>query len=175
MPRLFHVSDDGPFTAMSPRPSPSGKPHEGRKLVWAVDEKHLPNYLLPRECPRVCWATARTQHSLLSSPASRVIVVEHGWLPRLLRAGLNVHHLDPANFELLDAAAGYWVSERTVQVRDVRQVDDCITALARRNVELRLTVSLWPYADAVVSSGVEFSAIRLRNARARQAVDSDVD
>ncbi len=175
VPRLFHVSDEGPFTTMSPRPSPPGTPYEGQKLVWAVDEKRLPNYLLPRECPRVCWATPREQHVLLSSPAPRVIVVEYGWLPRLLRAGLNVHHLDSADFELLDPTAGYWVSERTTQVQDVHRVDDCVTALSRLDVEVRLTASLWPYADAVVSSGGEFSAIRMRNARSRQTTDGGVD
>ncbi|GAA2918913.1 hypothetical protein GCM10010443_93280 [Actinoplanes cyaneus] len=39
MPQLFHVSDEGPFTIMDPRPSPAGSPHEGREWVWAVDEE----------------------------------------------------------------------------------------------------------------------------------------
>jgi hypothetical protein len=175
VPELFHVSDEGPFTTMSPRPSPPGTPHEGRNWVWAVDERRLPHYLLPRECPRVCWATPREPHSLLGSPAARVIVVEHRWLPRLLRAGLHVHHLDSAHFTLLDPDAGYWVSDRTAGVQDVRQVDDCLTALGEQDVEVRLTASLWPYVDAVVAAGGEFSAIRMRNARPRQAADGDVD
>jgi hypothetical protein len=160
---------------MSPRPSPPGTPYEGREWVWAVDERRLPNYLLPRECPRVCWATPRAPHFLLSSPAARVIVVEHRWLSRLLRAGLNVHHLDSAHFKLLDPTAGYWVSERTAGVQDVRQVDDCLTALGRQNVEVRLTDSLWPYVDAVVAAGGEFSAVRMRNARPRQSADGNVN
>jgi hypothetical protein len=171
---LFHVSDEGPFTAMSPRPSPSGTPHEGREWVWAVDEARLPNYLLPRECPRVCWATPRAQHPLLGSPASRVIVIEHRWLSRILRADLNVHYLDPDDFILLDATAGYWVSERTVRVREVRQVENCLTALAAHDVEVRLTASLWPYVDAVVAAGGEFSAIRMRNAGPRQTTGNGI-
>jgi hypothetical protein len=35
-----------------------------------------------------------------------VIAIEHRWLSRLLRATLNVHHLDPDDFTLLDATAG---------------------------------------------------------------------
>ena len=140
-------------------------------MVWAVDEARLPNYLLPRECPRVCWAAPRAQHSLLSSPASRVIAVEHRWLSRMREAWLNVHHLDSAGFMLLDDTAGYWVSERTVRVRDVRRVEDCLTALAEFDVEVRLTDSLWPYVDAVVATGGEFSAIRMRNAGPRQTTD----
>lgn len=152
---------------MRPRPSPPGTPHQGREWVWAVDETHLPNYLLPRHCPRVCWATPRGHRALLSSPAARVIAVEHSWAPQLLRAGLNVHDLDPQGFTLLDATAGYWISERDVRVHEVRRVEDCFTALAEKGVELRLTPSLWPYVDAVVAAAGEFSTIRMRNAQPR--------
>ncbi len=159
---------------MSPRPSPPGTPYEGREWVWAVDEQHLPNYLLPRECPRVCWATPEAPHGLLGSPAGRVIAVEHGWSSRLLRAGLNVHHLDPAHFTPLDPTAGYWVSSQVAVVQDVRRVDDCLTELGGQGVEVRLTSTLWPYVDAVVAAGGEFSAIRMRNAQPRQASDGTV-
>lgn len=167
VPRLFHVSDDGPFTTMSPRPSPPGTPYEGRVWVWAVDETHLANYLVPRQCPRVCWAAPPADHPLLRSPAARVVVVEHRWAHRLRHAGLNVHHLDLQGFTLLDATAGYWVSGDDVEVQRVRRVEDCFTALAELDVELRLATSLWPYADAVVAAGGEFSAIRMRNALPR--------
>ena len=119
----------------------------------------------------MCWAAPRAPHSLLSSPASRVIAVEHRWLSRLRQARLNVHHLDPADFMLLDDTAGYWVSERAVRVLHVHRVEDCLTALAEHDVEVRLTASLWQYVDAVVAAGKEFSAIRMRNADPRQTTD----
>ena len=169
MLRLFHVSDQVPFITMYPRPSPSGTPYEGRKWVWAVDETHLPNYLLPRDCPRVCWATPQTEHALLSSPAARVIAVEYRWIPSLLLAGLNVHLLETQGFTLLDATAGYWVTEQAVPVQDIRRVEDCFTALAEHNIELRLTPTLWPYLDAVTATAEEFGAIRMRNAHPRDA------
>jgi len=78
-----------------------------------------------------------------------------------------VHLLDHASFTLLDATAGYWVSEQDVRVEDVRRVENCFTALAEHDVEVRSTPSLWPYVDAVVAAKAEFSAIRLRNARPR--------
>jgi hypothetical protein len=165
--RLFHVSDAGSFASMDPRPSPPGTASEGRPLVWAVDWKHLPNYLLPRQCPRVCWATPTGGHPLLGSPAGRVVAVEHAWADTLAHAGLVVHELDPEGFSLLDPAAGYWGSERTTSVQRTYQVEDCVAALAERSVELRLTPTLWPYLDAVVAGSVEFSAIRMRNARRR--------
>src|SRR4051812_27429179 len=144
---------------MSPLPSPRGTPHAGRQWVWAVDEVHLPNYLLPRQCPRVCWATRSESAALLASPAGRVIAVEHGWMSELTQATLHVHELDPSGFTLLDAAAGYWINEGDVPVHEVQRIDDCLAALAERAVELRATTSLWPYADAVVADGGEFSLI----------------
>jgi hypothetical protein len=152
---------------MIPRPSPAGTPHEGREWVWAVDEEHLPNYLLPRECPRVCWATAPQLPALLAAPSGRVIAVEHGWVPAVQAAQLYVHELDPSRFTLLDAVAGYWVSETEATVRRVELIEDCLRALAEHDVELRMTASLWPYIDAVVEAGGEFSVIRSRNARPR--------
>lgn len=169
MPKLFHVSDLGPFAALHPRPSPPGTEHTGRPLVWAVDEVHLPNYLLPRECPRVCW-TGADGHPLLGSPADRVIALEAGWLPTLTGAGLTVHELATTGFDVLDEGAGYWVAEREVAVLATRAVDDCLQELAERGVEVRLTVTLWPYVDAVVQHAREFSAIRMRNALPRRGV-----
>jgi hypothetical protein len=164
---LFHVGDGLPLTVMRPRPSPAGTPHAGRLLVWAIDEEHLVNYLLPRQCPRVTWATRGVTPPVLHSPAPRVVAVEHDWAPLLGRAGLNVHRLDPAGFTVLDAGAGYWVSESDADVLDVQRVDDCPAAIADTGAELRLTPSLWPYVDAVVSGAKEFSAIRMRNAQPR--------
>jgi hypothetical protein len=99
-----------------------------------------------------------------------VIAVENGWASRLLDAALNVHVLAPAGFTMLDPVAGDWVSQQAVPVHEVRSVDDCFAALAERDVELRLTPSLWLYVDAVRASAEEFSAIRMRNARPRDTV-----
>ena len=169
MTRLFHVSEDGPFEVMRPRRSPAGTQYEGQDFVWAIDEPHLVNYLLPRECSRVCWkATALARRGLLSSPADRVIAVEQGWMSSLRHARLVVHDLEPGGFSMLDAVAGYWVSKHRVRVRAVEEIEDCSGAIAERAAELRLTASLWPYVDAVVAAGAEFSAIRMRNAQPRE-------
>ena len=170
MPVLHHVSDASRLHELVPRPSPPGTEHAGRLLVWAVDAERLPNYLLPRDCPRVCWAASPddADQPLLATPAPRVVVVEQGWLPALRDAHLFVHVLDPDGFELLDPAAGYWVSERTAAVREVREVHDCLDALAAAGVEIRVTTDLWPYLDAVVARGGEFSGIRMRNASPRR-------
>lgn len=43
-------------------------------------------------------------------------------------------------------------------MREVAGVQHCLAALADKDVELRLTPSWWPYVDAVVAAGGEFSA-----------------
>lgn len=136
--------------------------------MWAVDEEHLPHYLLPRDCPRVCWATAGCREPVLTSPAARVVAIEHGWVRHLPSARLFVHLLNPAGFNELDKGAGYWVADRVVRVLDVRQVDDCFAVLGESDIELRLTESLWPYVDAVVAGAEQFSAIRMRHALPRE-------
>ena len=171
VPGLFHVSDAGPLREMTPRPSPTGTSYAGRPLVWAVDAERLVNYLLPRDCPRVCWLPA--------DGAARVVAVEAGWVGRLggagrAGAGLHVHRLDPAGFRSLDEpggewdGSGYWVSDRTATVVEVSRVDDCRAALAARGADLLVVDDLWPLVDQVVSAGVEFSAIRMRNAAPRR-------
>ena len=161
MPELCHVSEEGPFRRMAPRPAPDG----GAPVVWAVDEVRLAHYLLPRDCPRVCWATTGVRDPVLGSPALRVVAVESGWLSRIAATVLHVHSLDPAGFTLRDGTAGYWTSPSDVAVRAVQTVRDCVAALADRGVELRVTPELWSYRDAVVRGAAEFSAIRMRNAR----------
>ena len=169
MPRLFHVSEDGPVEEFSPRPSPPGSPYEGERLVWAVDETHLANYLLPRDCPRVCWLALSGRDPLLASPAPRVIAIEHAWADRLAPIALYVHELLGRDFESIDAIAGYWVSRATACVREVRVVENCLTALAEHDAELRIAPTLWPYIDAVTESATDFSVIQARNAQPRPA------
>jgi hypothetical protein len=49
----------------------------------------------------------------------------------------------------------------------VEVVDDLLAELLRRGVELRFVPNLWSLRDAVVSSTLQFSLIRMRNALPR--------
>src|ERR1043165_10151297 len=53
MPKLFHISDNGEIERFEPRLPPSAGAGVSGLCVWAIDEQHLPHYLLPRDCPRV--------------------------------------------------------------------------------------------------------------------------
>ena len=46
---VYHVSEEPGIELFEPRPIDAS----GDSFVWAIDDEHLRNYLVPRECPRV--------------------------------------------------------------------------------------------------------------------------
>ena len=98
------------------------------------------------------------------STATRVIAIEAGWLERALRTPRYVYEFSLAGFRLLDAGAGYHVSEQPVVPTAVYRLDQPIDELLHSRAELRIVPSLWPLRDAVVASSLQYSCIRLRNA-----------
>ena len=108
---------------------------------------------------------ADRERFLGSSPA--VVAVEGGWLERLRSCRLYCYHLPPQTFECADECAGYFVSRVAVAPARVEVIEDPLAELLRRGVELRLVPELWSLRDAVAASTLEFSIIRMRNARAR--------
>ena len=166
---LFHVSEESGIERFEPRAPEGG----GRPAVWAIDARRLRNYLLPRECPRVTYyagsktTAADVERFLGASPA--VVAIESGWLGRLRACRLYCYHLPPETFECIDECAGYFVSRVPVAPARVEVFDDPMAELLRRGVELRFVPSLWPLHDAVAASSLQFSLIRMRNARSRDA------
>ena len=53
--RLFHVSEQANIGEFVPRCPARGDLDPAVALVWAIDEARLPNYLTPRDCPRVTY------------------------------------------------------------------------------------------------------------------------
>jgi Family of unknown function (DUF6886) len=165
---LFHVSEQSGIERFEPRSSP----YADGPVVWAISADRLPNYLLPRECPRVTYyagpetTATDVERFLGSSPA--VIAVESTWLERLRSCRLYCYHLPPHTFECLDECAGYFVSPRPVVPTSVQVFGDLLAALLGRGVELRVLPNLWSLRDAVASSTLRFSLIRMRNALPRQ-------
>ncbi|HEY0602108.1 MAG TPA: hypothetical protein VGD58_04310 [Herpetosiphonaceae bacterium] len=172
---LFHISDQPGITRFEPRPAPGPNPTQTGAMVWAIDQQHLHNYLLPRDCPRVTFyalpeSSPEDVTRLLSySSASYIIAIEAGWLPAVQRQRLYCYELPGAEFALLDAGAGYYISREPVIPRAVTAIDDLLGELLRHDVELRIMPSLWPLYDAVVASTLQFSIIRMRNAQPRES------
>jgi hypothetical protein len=170
-PKLFHVSEDAGLHKFTPRPT-SG-PASNDPLVWAVDEAHLPNYLLPRDCPRVCfapaeWTTNDDRNRFFSATtASRIITVESAWYERITACTLFLYELPRETFIPQDRNAGYWVTQSTVECIAKTEAGDLVAALFQRRAELRIVPSLWPIWDAVMASSLSFSMIRMRNAQPR--------
>jgi hypothetical protein len=163
--RIFHVSETPNIARFEPRPT-----EDGRLAVWAIDETHLPNYLLPRECPRVCVRNSAEASpndlSALLGESAHVIYVEAAWHERIVAARLFVYEFSTKHFVCIDTNAGYFQSEATAIPTSVFMIDAIESDLRKRGVELRYVESLWPIQDAVPDSSLEFSCIRLRNARA---------
>lgn len=166
---LFHISEESSIKRFEPRASES----VSEPVVWAVDANRLRNYLLPRECPRVTFyvgrETTKDDRERFLGTSSAVIAVESGWLKRLRSCRLYCYHLPPDSFECLDECAGYFVSRLPVAPAFVEVFDDLIAELLKREVELRFMPNLWFLHDAVASSTLRFSMIRMRNALPRTA------
>jgi hypothetical protein len=171
--RLYHVSEEAGIERFVPRPARAEVGVEG-SVVWAVDEEHLHNYLLPRDCPRVTYYAlpesdpADVERLLGQTSARFVVAVESLWLSRIQSARLYLYELPPATFVPLDPGAGYHVSLEPVNPSGVVEVPDALAALLERDVELRVMPSLWRLRDLVVASSLQFSCIRMRNALPRE-------
>ena len=164
---LFHVSERPDINCFEPRASEqiSGL------SVWAIDDMHLRNYLVPRDCPRVTFYAGKHASAddvgrfLGSSPA--VVAIESVWLGKLLRCRLFCYHLPPETFECFDEGAGYFISRQRVVPDRCEVITDPIVHLVSRGVELRVVSSLWWLHDAVAASTLQFSMIRMTNAAPR--------
>jgi hypothetical protein len=168
--RLYHVSDQPGIRLFEPRPAPRPDIVKG-DFVWAVDEEHLHNYLLPRDCPRVTfYATEQSDPAdvaMLIGPGGSgcVIAIESHWLPTIQKECLYRYEFDSQGFTVLDEGAGYYISRRAVRPLSETKIDDILGALLEHDVELRIMASLWELREAVIHSSLQFSIIRMRNAR----------
>jgi hypothetical protein len=169
--KLFHVSEEAGISIFEPRPSPSYIPGITGDVVFAVSGKLLHNYLLPRDCPRVTFyptdkTTAADKAEFMgNSLADYMVIVESEWYKRIQEATLILYEFPADEFHLVDECAGYYVSYKAITPLAVHTVKDVMTAMLERNVELRFTPTLTNMADAVKSSSLNFSLIRMRNAK----------
>jgi hypothetical protein len=164
---LFHISEDAGIERFDPRPSE----YTTSPVVWSIDGDRLRNYLVPRDCPRVTFysgpQTTPDDRERFLGTSHAVVAIEQPWVERLRSSRLFCYHLPPDTFECIDRCAGYYVSRVPVVPARVDVIDDVVTELRRRNVELRVESNLWPLRDAVAASTLMFSIIRMRNAQPR--------
>lgn len=169
--RLFHASEAGDIVDFVPRPAPV---LDGEPVVWAVNERCLPNYLFPRDCPRVAWHIAphtsradRLKH--FNDPAAtHAVAFEDAWRERMHTTSLYLYEFDPDHFALHDVGAGYYLARESIRPICVTRVADPLADLVARNVELHPCDNLWHYFDAIQTTTFNWSMIRMRNAGPRK-------
>ena len=162
---LWHVSENDSIDRFEPHVSRTATSAEPR--VWAVDTRHLPLYWFPRQCPRATfWADATTssEDAVLLHGSSRVHAIESIWLERLRSAHVVAYRLPEASFEPDPEVGGYWLSRSAVEPVELVELGDLLARHADARIELRLVPNLWPLWNAVVSSTLEHSGMRLHNA-----------
>ena len=171
---LFHVSEQPGIEVFEPRPPPVSDAGIPSPVVWAVDESHLANYLVPRDCPRVAFRRAVT-----TSPQDRdrffgtgggapyVVAIDAAWFERAVASVLWVYEFSSDPFVCADANAGYFVASTAVTPIGCRQVDNPLAELVTRGAELRVVHDLTGLAAIVAASSLAFSCIRMRNAAPR--------
>jgi hypothetical protein len=172
--RLFHFSDDPAIARFVPRPVTTPSPRASGfewlngPLVWAIDDRHSPLYLFPRDCPRILvWpvegTTSRDRDRWFGATAARMIAyVERAWWERVRTASIHRYELPTATFDDL-GDAGMHVSRDAVEPLAVERLTDLPAALSEAGTELRVAERLTPLRDAWTST-VHVSGIRLRNA-----------
>lgn len=171
--RLFHVSEEENIEIFQPRIPDRNDLDKSVGLVWAIDEQRLPNFLTPRDCPRVTYHIGKnTSESdkirfFTSSTVNHVVVIEHDWFAGMRNTTLYLYEFDPSDFELQDEIAGYYVSKTPQKPIAKYQIDDLFEELTVRNIEIRITDNLWKIADEVRSSTLNWSLCRMGNAKLR--------
>jgi hypothetical protein len=112
--RRFYVSEQGGIERFEPRVPPT-QASTSRSVAWAVDAEHLVNYLVPRDCPRVCFQETQTTSAIdrerfLGSTRVPVVAIEAQWFERATTTPLWLYEVSRQAFELEDQNAGYYVS-----------------------------------------------------------------
>ena len=169
---LYHVSEEPDIKLFEPR-LPSRKdlnPDIG--LVWALCEQTLPNFLTPRNCPRVTYhisnnTTAADINRCLPNGYSHAVVIEADWLERLRNTTLYLYHFYPSGFYLQDEVAGYYVSEKPQIPTGKTVVTDLEGELKKRNVALMTVDNLWQISEEIKKTTLNWSICRMAFAKSK--------
>ena len=160
---LWHFSEDPSIERFVPH-VPSTNPDQP-PMVWTIDDVHAPLFWFPRDCPRITfWADDGSPPDALGATgATRVHVIEEGWLDRMRACELFIYRFAVAGFAPWPGADGYWVSDREHTPLDVAPVGDLLDRHRQRGIELRVLPDLRALRDQVIESGYRFSMCRMAN------------
>ncbi len=117
-------------------------------MAWVGPDDHSPKT-----------ASASSAHGC----GTRVHAIEYGWLEAIRTVELYAYRLPADAFEAADAAV-----VATTEVRPLgppERVGDLFELHDEAGIQLRVLTRLHDFWDEVITSTLEFSGIRLRNAR----------
>ncbi|MDR6549926.1 DUF6886 family protein [Paenibacillus qinlingensis] len=172
--KLFHVSEEKDIAIFHPR-IPTRKDLDPDKgLVWAINEQCLPNFLTPRNCPRVTYHCNETtsdedrRHFISSQSTMHVVAIEHKWFDIMQHTILYLYEFDSSDFYSLDPGAGYYVSEKSQIPIRILEIRDLFGELFRRHVEVRMLPNLWDLSDTIQQASFNYSMCRMGFAEQRE-------
>lgn len=164
---VLHFSEDPAIEVFRPHVAKTAQP--ATPYVWAVGHDRAPDYWFPRQCPRaMAWvgpSTTTTDRDRIIGVGSgtRVHAVEYGWLDAMRSVKLYAYRLPADLFTQYDAAVVATAEVRPLgppeRVRDLFELHD------EAGIQLRVLSRLHDFWAQVIASSLEWSGIRLRNAR----------
>lgn len=169
--RLFHVSEESNITVFNPIKPYREDLKESPPLVWAINNTCLPNFLAPRDCPRVTYHVGNNttkediEKYFSSKHSNHVIAIEHKWFEVIKNATLYLYEFDVTNFYLQDDIAGYYVSEKMETPISKIIINDLFTELFKRKIEIRIIPDLLKLCEEIKETSLNWSMCRMGNAQ----------
>jgi hypothetical protein len=171
--QVLHFSEDPTITRFVPHVAVTAQLPEA--YVWAVDSERAPAYWFPRQCPRaMAWVTPQTSdvdadRVIGVGCGPRVHAIEYGWLDALRTTTVYAYRLPAQPFQPIGEPEPYAhvATEPVRPLGEPEPIGDLLRCHAEAGIQLRVLDNLWPFWDAVITSTVGFSGIRLHNARKR--------
>lgn len=171
--QVLHFSEDPTITRFVPHVAPTSRLPDA--YVWAVDADQAPSYWFPRQCPRaMAWSVSTTtaaDRDRIIGPGcgERVHAIEYGWLDAMRTVRLYAYRLPADRFRPIGEPRPHAMvaTEPVEPLGPPEPVGDLFRLHEQARIQVRLLENLWPFWDAVIASTVQFSGIRLRNARPR--------
>jgi hypothetical protein len=168
--QVLHFSEDPDITLFVPHVAITAR--EERAYVWAVDHDRSPDYWFPRQCPRgMAWLEPHTtaidaERILGPGGGHRIHAVEYAWLDAMRSVRLYAYRLPADPFRPIGRPQPHaMVCEEPVKPLGPPDfVPDLFELHEEAGIQLRVMNNLWPFWDAVRTSTLGFSGIRLRNA-----------
>jgi hypothetical protein len=171
--QVLHFSEDPGIALFVPHVAATAQQPDS--YVWAVDHHRAPDYWFPRQCPRVmAWVGETTSDAdrdriIGAGCGDRVHAVEYRWLDAMRTTRLYAYRLPADRFRPfgMPEPHAHVAVEPVEPLGPAEPVGDLFQCHADAGIQLRVLDNLWPFWDAVITSTVLFSGIRLRNATHR--------